>query len=370
MRNLGIRDYRMSLEWARIEPEEGVFDTDAIAHYRYELEALVEAGIRPLVTLHHFSNPRWFAQRGEFTRHENITCFMRFVYRVVREFRNLVTDWVTINEPNVYVTQAHLFQEGPPADVSWRSVRACLRHLAQAHCRAYMLIHRLQPEAKVGFAHHMRVFVPRVASNPSHRVLTRVARYAFQDAIAQAMLVGEFPVALGTSGGVKPGRYYDFLGINYYSRSAIDKLEDGTIPGTPVNDLGWEVYSDGIVEVTRELAERYNAPVWITENGTCDNGDANADESFRCRFIWDHLNALAHSGLPVERYYHWCFTDNWEWSEGMTARFGLVSVDPATGQRTCKPSALMYRDIIREGALTPDLYDTYVAGQRYREDPQ
>lgn len=99
-------------------------------------------------------------------------------------------------------------------------------------------------------------------------------------------------------------------------------LSDGAFEDVPTNDLGWEVYPAGLAEQVRRLHDRYDLAVWVTENGTADNGKPQCDpgdEAFRCRFILDHLAQISHvisEGIPVERYYHWCFVDNWEWSEG------------------------------------------------------
>ena len=152
-----------------------------------------------------------------------------------------------------------------------------LRNFAEAHCRAYDLIHEIQPEAKVGFAPPMRLFEPLDRRNPMHHVFTKLSSYLFQDAIADAMLLGRFAKVLGQPDTVEAGRrYFDYLGINYYSRTAVSKLDDGTFPGAPINDLGWEIHPDGLVQCVRELSTKYGVPVWITENGTCDNTDPEA----------------------------------------------------------------------------------------------
>lgn len=316
---------------------------------------------------------------------------------------DLVDAWVTINEPNVYATQAHMFGYGPPGDKSWRDTMAALRNMAVAHIRGYELIHDIQGErAKVGFAHHARAFAPRNPRNPVHRTLTRMNRRLFQDIVAEALLAGRFHPLLGgrrASKGLPTGPHHDFLGLNYYSRTAVDKIDDGTFDGAPVNDLGWEIYPDGLVECGRELAERYGGPVWVTENGTCDQGDAAlsgvdvndaaeaadpadaaaglaaeaaadpaADrrlESFRPRFILEHLRAAAESDVPFERYYHWSFTDNWEWADGEEPRFGAVHVNYRTQRRTVKPSARMLSELAAAGRITPELYHRYTEGRRY-----
>lgn len=364
MAQLGLQTYRMGLEWSRLEPEQGRFERDVVERYREEIRAVKAAGIVPLVTLHHFTNPSWLQRAGEWTQRSTVERFLEFTRFVVEEFGDLVTDWCTINEPNVYASQSCLWNQAPPTRTGYGAVRAVLRNFAEAHCRAYDLIHEIQPEAKVGFAHHMRVFEPLDRRNPMHHVLTKLSSYLFQDAIADAMLLGRFGKVLGQPDTVEAGRrYFDYLGINYYSRTAVSKLDDGTFPGAPINDLGWEIHPDGLVQCVRELSAKYGGPVWITENGTCDNTDP---EAFRCRFLADQLQAMSAANLPVERYYHWCFVDNWEWNDGDEPHFGIVAMDPDTGDRTVKPSGRLYADIIAHRGLTRAAYEEYVAPQRYK----
>ena len=129
---------------------------------------------------------------------------------------------------------------------------------------------------------------------------------------------------------------------------------------SPHNDLGWEIYPQGLAELCVSMWKEYAAPVYITENGTCD-----LDDSFRCRYIYEHLKAAAECPAPVERYYHWCFCDNFEWIEGSSARFGLVHVDYATQERRIKRSGEFYAKLIQNGGATQEMYDEYVAQQVY-----
>ena len=363
MAELGLQVYRLGIEWSRIEPAPGRVDDSAIARYREELTAVRDHGIIPLVTLHHFSHPTWFDELGGWTSAGAVGRFLDHVERMVSSFGDLVAEWVTINEPNVYATQGFLFGEFPPGrSGAWRDIRRVLHTMCRAHCLAYERIHDLQAHAKVGVAHHLRVFEPRRRRNPVHRLFARTNAYLFQEAISHALLGGRFPRVLGRQpSDVCPGRFYDFLGINYYSRSAISGMRDGRFDGVPVNDLGWEIYPTGIVEVARWLHDRYPGPIWVTENGTADAAD-----DFRSRFIVEHLRAMVTSDLPFERYYHWCLVDNWEWAEGHTARFGLVELDTTTLERRVRRSGELLAGAIESGAVTDELYRDYVAGSTYR----
>lgn len=368
MASLGLQAYRMGVEGSRIEPRPGEFDGGALDRYRAEIALVRERGMVPLVTLHHFTQPSWFQGLGDWTSPASVEVWLRFVREVVAALGDLVTDWVTINEPNVYATVTRLWGDGPPGVRSPAAVRTVLGNLAIAHCRAYRLIHELQPDAAVGFAHHMRVFTPLDRRNPVHRASARLSAWMFQDAVADAMLAGRFTRLFGRRpDDIAPVGYHDFLGLNYYSRTASSRLTDGTLPGVPVNDLGWEIHPEGLVACARQLHERYGGPVWVTENGTCDNGDpaAGALERFRCRYLADHLEAIAGSKLPFERYHHWCFVDNWEWREGESARFGIVHNDHPSQERTVKPSGHFLARVIADGGITASARTEFVAGQRY-----
>lgn len=358
MASLGLQIARVSVEWARIEPRRGHFDTEVLQCYRAEYEDLVSRGIQPLVTLHHFSHPVWFEDEGAFTREENEPLFLRFARKVLEYLGDIGDDWVTINEPNVYATQAYLFNETPPGGkAQWGKLRSTLRNMALAHIQCYGLIHDMldtkERQVRVAFAHHVRAFAPMNPRNPVHRVFTWIDDALFNRGVEDSFVLGKFSAFLGTpTTPITPGVYADAMGINYYSRTAVTGLSDGTFPDVPVNDLGWEIYPKGLVQAARRLSEKYQLPIWVTENGTADNGGEGKQERFRCRFLLEHLTAIAKAcadGVPIERYYHWCFVDNWEWTEGMAQHFGIVSMEEESLDRGVKPSGYLLGEIISAG---------------------
>jgi len=365
MAEMGVSIYRLSIEWARLEPQRGSYDKDAAEWYRRLLEYIKSKGIAPLLTLHHFTNPLWFEEMGGFAKPANIPVFLGFVEYAVKQFGDLVDEYVTINEPNVFAVMGYFTGVFPPGKRSMLAAMRVQSVMAACHIQAYGLIHRLRSEmgyanTKVGFAHHARVFAPKSGRNPWHRLCAHLSSRMFQSALTRACLWGRFVFPLKKYGGARTGEYADFLGLNYYTRSTVSSLGDGTRKGAHRNDLGWEIYPEGIALCARELYALLKRPVYITENGTCDNND-----TFRCRYIYDHLNALVNSGLPVERYYHWCFTDNFEWCEGESARFGLVHVDYSTQKRTVKKSGMFFAAMIKNKGVTSEVYDEYVAPQEY-----
>lgn len=353
---LNSHTYRLGLDWARMEPIRGTFDRDAFAHYREEIQALRAAGVEPLVTLYHFGHPMWFEQAGGWTRRAAVTDWLRFVSRVLQEMGDLVTDWITINEPNVYLIFAHVFAEWPPGEQRLSQFFRGARNMVAAHRAAYALIHdharRSAVDARVGVAHHLRIFDP-VRPLMRDRLACRFTGYLSQDFF------------LGKMTG-RRGQWADFIGVNYYTRDMVRFSPDpasgfghrSVAAGAPVNDLGWEIYPHGLYRVVRDVYERFGLPVFVTENGTCDRHD-----SFRSQYIYDHLyqiSLLVGEGVPVQRYYHWSLMDNFEWAEGNEPRFGLYAVDYETQARSARESARFFSEIARRRAVSVDLIERYL----------
>ena len=366
MADMGIQIYRFGIEWARLMPEPGKVNEEAVARYRQEILTLKEKGIEPLMTIHHFTNPMWFERMGGFTKRENLHYYLELVELVADRFGDLVSDYITINEPNVYATNSFFYQMWPPAKASLPDTIRVMENMAYCHIKAYGILHEKRramgyTDTKVGVANHLRVFAPKNKKNPWHCFAAWLSEYLFQGALLKAMSLGKFPFPLRNFGKLPKGEYSDFNGVNYYSRSTVSGIGDGVRENSPRNDLDWEIYPQGIVECARKLQAILPRPLWVTENGTCDNRDL-----FRSRYVYEHLKTVSESDLPFQRYYHWCFCDNLEWIEGNSARFGLVAVDPDTRERRVKDSGKFYSEIIARGGVDRELYEAYVAEQEYR----
>ena len=366
MSQLGMQIYRFGIEWSRIEPEQGKFDPKALEHYREEISYMKGKGIRPMLTLHHFTNPLWFEDMGAFEHPDSPDIFMHFVEKVITALGDLVEDYITINEPNVYCLNSLFYGIWPPERKSMGSFIKGFSNLTACHIRAYEYIHTKRREMGfnktcVSFANHLRIFEPENPKNPLHCLFSSLTDWLFQGAITKAMMTGKCTFPVGKRPRVKPGKYYDFIGINYYSRSTVSGLADGVRKDCAKNDLGWEIYHQGLIDLANGLYAKYKAPVYVTENGTCDNTDA-----FRPLFLYDQLKLISETDNPIERYYHWSFTDNFEWREGESARFGIVHVDYENQQRTVKPSGQLYADIIRNGGVTEEAFAEWVEDCRYK----
>jgi beta-glucosidase len=364
---LGMTTHRLSIEWARVEPRPGEIDAAALDHYRAVLGALRDAGIEPMVTLHHFSLPRWVRDAGGLLADALPERLARYALRVVSALGDLCSLWVTINEPSVLVAQGYMLGAWPPGVQSPVTAIRAHHRLLEAHVAMYRAAHAAdaQGRARVGVAHHVRVVQPERPRRPGDLAATALMRRTFNEAFGRALTEGKLYGPLDVLSRSKRGfrvadarGTQDFLGINYYSRDVVRFsaaraaemfVARGIPEGAEVSDLGWEIYPEGLGEVLRAWYARAKIPVYVTENGVADAADTR-----RGRFLVDHLaqvEAAIADGVDVRGYYHWSLLDNFEWAEGYAARFGLVEVDYATQERRVRPSGELYARIARERAL-------------------
>jgi len=352
MKELGNQIYRLSLEWARIEPEEGKFDKDVINHYVDEIKYLKSKGIQPLVTLHHFSNPIWFEKKGGFKNKKySIECFNRYTAYVVETLKDLVTDWCTINEPNVYATSCFLFGEWINEEKSFITTMKVMRNMAYCHIEAYKIIHELQKDSKVGIALNINTFQPKRKHNLIDRFTSWFMDRGFNMCPAYAMGYGKLLFPMGISR--KKGDYFDYFGINYYTTRECKGFGSDFVEGSPRNNLNWTICAPNFRKEIIRFEKLFKKDIFITENGTCDSKD-----EFRPQFLVDHLSAFA--DLPyVKRYYHWTFMDNFEWKEGLGPCFGLVKYNYSDATYEPRPSAYLYKEIIESHEINDKLKNKY-----------
>jgi beta-glucosidase len=367
--SLGQNAHRLSLEWSRIEPYPGQFDPDAVRHYRDVLEELRKRGMEPVVTLHHFTNPRWLADRGGWETPEVVDAFARYVTRAVEAFGDLTRYWVTINEPVVYATMGYLSGQWPPGKLSPSLLVRVLHHMILAHARAARIIHDSSPrrDVQVGVAHHVRIFDPYRPVLPGDHFVARLGELFFNRAVLLALLDGRFRFPFGRGRVPDGADSLDFVGVNYYSREMatfdLRRRESyfGSFfahPKRPQTAAGWEIYPEGVYRVLKFLTP-FNKPILITENGVADERD-----ELRPAFLVSHLAQIHRAmreGAPVGGYFHWSALDNFEWAEGLRLRFGLVQVDYESFRRTVKPSGELYARICAAGGITPAMLQTYGA---------
>jgi beta-glucosidase len=354
---MGHNAHRLSFEWARIEPEPGRYDEEALRHYDAVVASLQRHGLTPYVTLWHMTLPDWAAQKGGWLNPEVTTAYVRYVELVVSRYRDRVRHWITLNEPNVYGYYGYDRGIWPPRHHDRNEAVTVIVSLLKAHGKASKRIHAIDPLAKVGIANHLAVFVPMAWWNPFDHLKAAVVS-GFNRLPLEAQTTGRLQlwmpgvrrldeVVSDLKGSV------DFIGVNYYTRwqqSMFDDREQVTIPGAVTNDLGWEYYPQGIYDVLLSL-KPYHLPVVITENGTADKADRQRQALLVATLR--HVQRAMADGIDVRGYFHWSLLDNFEWADGYKASFGLMAVDrDRPGMpRTWRPSAMLYRDIIRARSL-------------------
>lgn len=359
---MGINALRLSLEWSRVEPEEGRWDSAAIDRYRAMLGALRERGIRPFVTLHHFTNPLWFEAKGAFAAPESVRLFERYTEKLIDALSDFCTDWITFNEPNVYAALGYFLGEFPPGKKG-RVLQAArvTRNLCLAHAAAYRAIHALQANANVGWAQHFVVFKPRRRQSAIDRWLSALVDRLFNDNFAESILSGRAPFPLNGLGQklTEVQGTCDYIGINYYSRlrAGLALHSPRTLffqltvpPHKPQGDSGIEIpYGEAYPKGLRYAAGRFapfNKPIYILENGVPDRDDRI--RPWLMKRTVKQMRKLLADGVDLRGYFHWSLTDNFEWNEGWHLRFGLIELDPQTQARKPRPSAQLYAEIIRK----------------------
>ena len=338
--------HRLSIEWSRIEPQEGQFSPKELQHYIDVMLALRKRNIEPMVTLHHFTNPIWFSASGGWLDRRSVERFTRYSDFVVRGLGKHVHYWMTINEPTIYTSHSYLFGWWPPQEKSLWKTLAVQANLLRAHIKAYHLIHKIYkefglPVPAVGIAHHMPAIVTcssKLRNRFAAFLRDKYLNFEVLDTIKDSM---------------------DFIGFNYYSRQLVDV--DSWWPSNlmmqvckknhdPVtkNYLGWDIYPQGLYQVLLKL-KKYNRPVIITENGIC-----TLDDNQRWQFISDHLksiHAAMEKGVDVRGYLHWSLLDNFEWDKGFGPRFGLIDIDYKTQKRMVRDSARKLGEVCKTGVL-------------------
>lgn len=348
-KELGHNAHRFSVEWARIEPEEGVFDEEEIEHYRKVLRALRARNIEPFLTLWHFTLPLWFSESGGFERKDSPEIFARYAEKVVQELGDLCTHFATLNEPNVYAGHGWLYGAWPPfkrgkiffkklgkEDGTTEKVgaKAKNKHVLQyfaveknliaAHNQAYIAIKKCCPDAQVSVVKHVRIFESN--NNPINilkaRVMQYLQTYRFMNRVVD---------------------HVDEIGLNYYRHTKY-----GETRNFMQTDMSWDVYPSGIYGALHVL-KRYKKPIYIAEAGLADH-----DDDLRADYIKTQVKSIwqaIQDGIDVRGHMYWSLMDNYEWALGTEKRFGLIEIDYSTLMRKVRPSAYEYKKICQNNGL-------------------
>lgn len=352
----GSNAFRFSVSWSRIEPRPGHFDDAALGRYRRFTDHLNAIGLEPVVTLFHYTHPRWFHEQSPWTGTTSVDRFARFATRVADALGDSVRMYVLLNEPLVFLLAGYLDGQIPPGLADPRLLAVALDHLLLAHIAAASAIRERTPVAAVGVAHNMMAFSPERPWHPLDRLLSRTADRCYNHGLIEAFATGRWNFLLPPTTRVRGRRddlpaSLDFFGVNFYSRLHMRCpgrerwMGDFTYrdrSGAGLTDNGWEIVPRALSGMLRK-ASAVGKPLVVTENGLADAADR-----LRPAFLDGHvaeIRAAERDGLPVHGYFHWSLIDNYEWLDGYAPKFGLYAVDPATMERLPRPSVARFREL-------------------------
>lgn len=353
----GANAFRFSVSWSRVEPKRGVFDEKALERYRRLVDHQIRLGLEPVVTLFHFTHPRWFHDETPWTSPASVNAFARFARKTAAALGPGVRAYTVLNEPLVFLLGGYLDGLIPPGVANGRAMGKAFDHMLAAHAAAAAAIRDVNPAAAIGIAHNMIGLAPERSWHPLDRLATSVAHRLYNRGVLEAFATGRFSISFPPDLHVRvrrdelPGSL-DFFGVNYYSRAHMRCPGRTRWPadfayfdrtGRGLTDNGWEIVPESLPGLLKE-ASVLGLPLVITENGLAD-----ADDSRRPSFLVEHFGALRLAGgAPVAGYFHWSLLDNYEWLDGYGPKFGLYEVDRATFERRPRASVEVFRRLGRQ----------------------
>ncbi|MDR3559120.1 MAG: glycoside hydrolase family 1 protein [Candidatus Pacebacteria bacterium] len=330
-KSLSHNAHRFSIEWSRIEPEEGKFDEQEIEHYRKVIKAVLARGMEPFVTIWHWTNPLWLAEKGGPENRKFAFYFARYAKFVVEKLGEDVKFWITLNEPTSVIAAAYSTGYWPPQKKNPIVALKVYKILAKAHNQAYREMKKINSDWKVGFSNILQYIEPNDEHNLLDKLSVKVTNYFSNQKFLNLV-----------------GSNQDFLAVQYYFHKKIKFPFKQTNENKTRTDMGWEIYPEGIYHLIKNL-QKYNLPIYITENGLADVDDTKRDKFIKDHLKWTH-KAIS-EGVDVRGYFHWSLLDNFEWDKGFWPRFGLVEIDYKTLERKIRPSAREYAKICQENML-------------------
>ncbi len=355
IKKAGLNTYRFSIEWSKIEPKEGCIDHHALKHYQDLCKELVSNGIKPVVTLHHYTNPLWFAQKNGFEKEENIKHYVQYCKLVFERLHPYVHLWLTFNSPTSYVARAYHAHLNPPGKKDTQLMQEVLKNMLEAHVQVYQALKKMPhgDESQIGICHNIyqvepKHFWDKAGCNTGYTL--------FNQNIYTFFTTGHFKVSVPFTATVNhynaaAPRSLDFIGLNYYSHGLMTNFDIDQHPNEiPTQIKIYTIYPEGfyraLMEVTKELATPLHIPIYMTENGI-----ATTNEHHRKLFFERYLYTLSYaisSGCPVQGYIVWSLLDNYEWGS-YDMNFGLYAVDFDTQKRSheVRRGAQYYLDVVK-----------------------
>ncbi|MAT97007.1 MAG: beta-glucosidase [Anaerolineaceae bacterium] len=345
--DLGFNSYRFSVEWARVEPEDGRFSTATLDHYRRMCETCRENGLKPIVTYHHFTSPRWLISQGGWENMATAQKFARYAGKVTQHLGDLIETVCTINEVNIPRMAALLWMAGGPAETFIENAAQAL-HTTPQQFAPFMFAGTAQGRDVILAAHHQARAAIK-AERPSLPVGLTIAMSDMQampggEAVRDQMRHELQDVFL------EAARQDDFVGVQTYTRERYGP--DGALEpeeGVELTQMQYEFWPQAIGATLRRAHEVASVPLMVTENGI-----GTADDGRRLAYYQGALQSVVEclkDGLDVRGYFAWSAFDNFEWMLGYEPTFGIIAVDRATQQRSVKPSARWLSQVAQANRL-------------------
>ncbi|MFZ1493249.1 MAG: GH1 family beta-glucosidase [Candidatus Competibacter denitrificans] len=389
MRTLGLQGYRFSVAWGRVLPEgRGWVNPAGLSFYQRLVDALLEQGIEPMVTLYHWDLPAALDRLGGWLNPDSAAWFADYAQVLFRALGDRVKLWVTLNEPWVVVDGGYLHGVLAPGQRNPFAAPVAAHHLLRAHATAVQA-YRAESNQQIGLVVNLEPKYPATETVEDLAATMRADAY-WNRFYLDPVFLGSYPPELPEIFGVAWPSFsaadlaliqqpIDFLGINYYSRQVVSHdPTDWPLAAARVRQphqthtgLDWEVYPQGLTDILEWVSGRYGPlPLYVTENGAAfydpPQSAGEIADPLRLAYLRTHLRAALAAidkGVDLRGYFAWSLLDNFEWAHGYSQRFGLVHVDYATQQRTPKASARFYTEVIRShGAVLATDFSTERAG--------
>ncbi len=373
MKEFGHQVHRFSVEWSRIEPKHGKWDDKELKHYRKVVESLLERDIQPMLTLHHFTIPLWLRDMGSWLNPETPEIFGRYARKVAESLSDLDIIWNTINEPMVVAAMGYLFGTFPPQETDFGKAMTVTQHMLMSHGQAASAVREVYSEEGreqplIAPVLSVSYFQPQNPDSPEDVEAANYLDDLYNQVWVRGAVTAKVPDVDGNEVRYKPlENSVDFIGMNYYSRQVVSSDMDflaGEAPEKTIDErcdgLDWEVYPDGYYPLIKSYWDRYQKPLWMTENGIGTTNDA-----LKRRYIIRHLQEVHRAiqdGIDIRGYLIWTWVTNFEWAEGFGSDFGLVGMDSQTLDRQPRESAFMFKDIIQSNGLTKEIQEKHLKG--------
>ena len=392
MAEIGHNSFRTSISWARLMPDGKTVNPEAVTFYNQVIDELLAKGIKPFIGLFHFDMPMYWQQQGGWENRATVEAYAQYADICFQLFGDRVACWMTFNEPVVVVEGGYLYDFHYPNQMDFRRAAQVAFHMMLAHSMAVVRYRALDLPGQIGIVLNLTPSYPR-SSHPADLKASFIADLFFNRAFLDPAVKGCYPQELidilqeydqmpVTQAGDKEllaAGKIDLLGINYYQprrvKARMTAIQPGApflpdwffenyeMPGRKMNPYrGWEIYERGIYDILTNLRDNYgNIPSYISENGMGVEGehrfigdDGQVKDDYRIDFIRGHLQWIHASileGCNCRGYHLWTFIDNWSWMNAYKNRYGFISLDLNTQQRTVKKSGEWFAEVSRNNGF-------------------